>query len=110
MERSLRSIEDENRLIEEQNEALFLELSGLSQALIRSLANIRLPHMVRGPWPGLLPKGQGRWTRPEARPPWVCAGLWAVGGGSHTSPPVPVSEGWAAVWDGVGPAVGAGAG
>nr|KAF6423105.1 myelin transcription factor 1 [Rousettus aegyptiacus] len=45
MERSLRSIEDENRLIEEQNEALFLELSGLSQALIRSLANIRLPHM-----------------------------------------------------------------
>lgn len=46
MEKSLRNIEEENKLIEEQNEALFLELSGLSQALIQSLANIRLPHMV----------------------------------------------------------------
>lgn len=46
MEKSLRTIEQENKLIEEQNEALFLELSGLSQALIQSLANIRLPHMV----------------------------------------------------------------
>lgn len=46
MERNLKSIEDENRLIEEQNQALFVELSGLSQALIQSLANIRLPHMV----------------------------------------------------------------
>ncbi|KAF6088693.1 myelin transcription factor 1 [Phyllostomus discolor] len=45
MEKSLKTIEQENKLIEEQNEALFLELSGLSQALIRSLANIRLPHM-----------------------------------------------------------------
>ncbi|XP_032317560.1 myelin transcription factor 1 isoform X2 [Camelus ferus] len=45
MEKSLKTIEEENRLIEEQNEALFLELSGLSRALIRSLANIRLPHM-----------------------------------------------------------------
>ena len=46
MEKSLKNIEQENKLIEEQNEALFLELSGLSQALIQSLANIRLPHMV----------------------------------------------------------------
>lgn len=46
MEKSLKHIEEENKLIEEQNEALFLELSGLSQALIQSLANIRLPHMV----------------------------------------------------------------
>nr|XP_033770800.1 myelin transcription factor 1 isoform X2 [Geotrypetes seraphini] len=45
MEKNLKNIEEENKLIEEQNEALFLELSGLSQALIRSLANIRLPHM-----------------------------------------------------------------
>uniref|UniRef100_A0A4W6BXP8 Myelin transcription factor 1 n=1 Tax=Lates calcarifer TaxID=8187 RepID=A0A4W6BXP8_LATCA len=47
MEKNLKSIEHENKMIEEQNEALFMELSGLSRALIRSLANIRLPHMVR---------------------------------------------------------------
>ncbi|XP_067381742.1 myelin transcription factor 1 isoform X7 [Channa argus] len=46
MEKNLKSIEHENKMIEEQNEALFMELSGLSRALIRSLANIRLPHMV----------------------------------------------------------------
>ncbi|KAM8864721.1 myelin transcription factor 1-like isoform 2-T2 [Spinachia spinachia] len=46
MEMNLKSIEHENRMIEEQNEALFVELSGLSRALIRSLANISLPHMV----------------------------------------------------------------
>ncbi|XP_026106136.1 myelin transcription factor 1-like isoform X4 [Carassius auratus] len=45
MEKNLKNIEQENKVIEEQNEALFVELSGLSQALIRSLANIRLPHM-----------------------------------------------------------------
>ncbi|XP_011475100.1 myelin transcription factor 1 isoform X2 [Oryzias latipes] len=45
MEKNLKSIEHENKMIEEQNEALFVELSGLSRALIRSLANIRLPHM-----------------------------------------------------------------
>ncbi|XP_029579977.1 myelin transcription factor 1 isoform X4 [Salmo trutta] len=45
MEKNLKNIEVENKLIEEQNEALFMELSGLSHALIRSLANIRLPHM-----------------------------------------------------------------
>lgn len=46
MEKNLKTIEHENKMIEEQNEALFMELSGLSHALIRSLANIRLPHMV----------------------------------------------------------------
>lgn len=62
MERNLKTIEDENRLIEEQNQALFVELSGLSQALIQSLANIRLPHMVGG-------RG---WARGRAgQPPWV---------------------------------------
>uniref|UniRef100_A0A6Q2YRN2 Myelin transcription factor 1 domain-containing protein n=1 Tax=Esox lucius TaxID=8010 RepID=A0A6Q2YRN2_ESOLU len=45
MEKNLQNIEEENKLIEEQNETLFMELSGLSHALIRSLANIRLPHM-----------------------------------------------------------------
>ncbi|KAL6120176.1 myt1 [Pungitius sinensis] len=45
MEMNLKSIEHENKMIEEQNEALFVELSGLSRALIRSLANISLPHM-----------------------------------------------------------------
>ncbi|KAM4691749.1 myelin transcription factor 1 isoform 2-T2 [Rhinophrynus dorsalis] len=45
MEKNLKNFEDENKVIEEQNEALFVELSGLSQALIRSLTNIRLPHM-----------------------------------------------------------------
>lgn len=39
-------MEEENKQIEERNKALFLELSGLSQALIHSLANIRLPTMV----------------------------------------------------------------
>lgn len=47
MEKNLKNMEEENKQIEEKNEALFLELSGLSQALIRSLANIRLPTMVR---------------------------------------------------------------
>ncbi|XP_063315735.1 myelin transcription factor 1 isoform X3 [Pelobates fuscus] len=45
MEKNLKNIEEENKVIEEQNEAMFVELSGLSQALIRSLTNIRLPHM-----------------------------------------------------------------
>lgn len=46
MENNLKSMEEENKQIEDKNEALFLELSGLSQALIHSLANIRLPTMV----------------------------------------------------------------
>ncbi|XP_061544133.1 myelin transcription factor 1-like isoform X4 [Phycodurus eques] len=45
MEKNLKNIEQENKMIEEQNEALFMELSGLSRVLIRSLANIRVPHM-----------------------------------------------------------------
>ncbi|XP_040187815.1 myelin transcription factor 1 isoform X4 [Rana temporaria] len=45
MEKNLKNIEDENKVIEEQNDALFVELSGLSHALIRSLTNIRLPHL-----------------------------------------------------------------
>uniref|UniRef100_UPI0037E8CA61 myelin transcription factor 1-like isoform X2 n=1 Tax=Semicossyphus pulcher TaxID=241346 RepID=UPI0037E8CA61 len=45
MEKNLKNMEEENKQIEERNESLFLELSGLSQALIRSLTNIRLPTM-----------------------------------------------------------------
>ncbi|XP_029579212.1 myelin transcription factor 1 isoform X3 [Salmo trutta] len=45
MEKNLKSMEEENKQIEERNDALYMELSGLSQALIRSLSNIRLPHM-----------------------------------------------------------------
>uniref|UniRef100_A0A8C7ZJX3 Myelin transcription factor 1a n=1 Tax=Oryzias sinensis TaxID=183150 RepID=A0A8C7ZJX3_9TELE len=45
MEKNLKSLEEENVQMEEKNEALFLELSGLSQALIHSLANIHLPTM-----------------------------------------------------------------
>ncbi|XP_053572118.1 myelin transcription factor 1 [Bombina bombina] len=45
MEKNLKNFEEENKVIEEQNDALFVELSGLSHALIRSLTNIRLPHM-----------------------------------------------------------------
>lgn len=46
MEKNLKNMEEENKQIEERNEALYLELSGLSQTLIRSLANIHLPSMV----------------------------------------------------------------
>uniref|UniRef100_A0A3B5KZE3 Myelin transcription factor 1 domain-containing protein n=1 Tax=Xiphophorus couchianus TaxID=32473 RepID=A0A3B5KZE3_9TELE len=49
MEKNLKNMEEENKQIEEKNEALFLELSGLSQVLIRSLANIRLPTMQQEP-------------------------------------------------------------
>ncbi|XP_056278052.1 myelin transcription factor 1-like isoform X2 [Pseudoliparis swirei] len=45
MEQNLKSIELENLVMEQQNQNLFLELSGLSRALVRSLAHIRLPHM-----------------------------------------------------------------
>lgn len=47
MEKNLKNMEEENKQIEEKNEALYLELSGLSQTLIRSLANIHLPSMVK---------------------------------------------------------------
>ena len=47
MESNLKSIEDENKVIEQQNESLLHELANLSQSLINSLANVQLPHMVR---------------------------------------------------------------
>lgn len=47
MESNLKSIEEENKVIEHQNESLLHELASLSQTLINSLANIQLPHMVR---------------------------------------------------------------
>lgn len=46
MESSLKTIEEENKVIEQQNESLLHELANLSQSLIHSLANIQLPHMV----------------------------------------------------------------
>lgn len=48
METNLKSIEEENKVIEQQNDSLLHELANLSQSLINSLANIQLPHMVRG--------------------------------------------------------------
>ena len=47
METSLKSMEEENKVIEQQNDSLLHELANLSQSLINSLANIQLPHMVR---------------------------------------------------------------
>lgn len=47
MESNLKSIEEENKVIEQQNESLLHELANLSQSLINSLANVQLPHMVR---------------------------------------------------------------
>lgn len=47
METSLKSIEEENKVIEQQNDSLLHELANLSQTLINSLANIQLPHMVQ---------------------------------------------------------------
>lgn len=64
MEKNLQSMEEENKQIEERNEALFLELSGLSQALIRSLANIRLPTMVSYTFPSAPPYPQPRGISP----------------------------------------------
>ncbi|XP_075440554.1 suppression of tumorigenicity 18 protein isoform X2 [Ascaphus truei] len=45
METNLKTIEEENKLIEQNNESLLKELAGLSQALISSLADIKLPQM-----------------------------------------------------------------
>lgn len=57
MESNLKTIEEENKLIEQSNESLLKDLAGLSQALISSLADIQLPQMVslrpRGSDPGL---------------------------------------------------------
>lgn len=50
METNLKSIEEENKVIEQQNDSLLHELANLSQSLINSLANIQLPHMVRREW------------------------------------------------------------
>lgn len=47
MESNLKSIEEENKVIEQQNDSLLHELANLSQSLINSLANVQLPHMVR---------------------------------------------------------------
>lgn len=55
METNLKSIEDENKAIEQQNDSLLHELANLSQSLINSLANIQLPHMVSAN-EGLHPK------------------------------------------------------
>uniref|UniRef100_H3CS92 Myelin transcription factor 1 like n=1 Tax=Tetraodon nigroviridis TaxID=99883 RepID=H3CS92_TETNG len=45
MESNLKSIQEENKVIEQQNESLLHELANLSQSLINSLANAQLPHM-----------------------------------------------------------------
>ncbi|XP_078712200.1 myelin transcription factor 1-like isoform X2 [Lampetra fluviatilis] len=45
METNLKSMEEENKAMEHQNEVLLHELASLSHTLIRSLANIQLPHM-----------------------------------------------------------------
>lgn len=79
MEKNLKSIEHENKMIEEQNEALFMELSGLSRALIRSLANIRLPHMVSAPSPPLLTHTH---THGPLQPVGQWAWWWSSTGGS----------------------------
>lgn len=47
MECNLRTIEEENRMIEQHNDGLLKELARLSQALINSLTDIQLPQMVQ---------------------------------------------------------------
>lgn len=47
MESNLKSIEEENKVIEQQNISLLHELANLSHSLINSLANAQLRHMVR---------------------------------------------------------------
>lgn len=47
MECNLKSIEEENKMIEQHNDSLLKELARLSQALISSLTDIQLPQMVR---------------------------------------------------------------
>lgn len=67
METNLKTIEEENKAIEQQNESLLHELASLSQSLIHSLANIQLPHMVSGGPPGacvLHPGSQTSWLAP----------------------------------------------
>lgn len=66
METNLKTIEEENKAIEQQNESLLHELANLSQSLIHSLANIQLPHMVSDG------AGRGAGGPPRARraAPW----------------------------------------
>ncbi|KAM8838319.1 LOW QUALITY PROTEIN: suppression of tumorigenicity 18 protein [Synchiropus picturatus] len=45
MECNLRSIEEENKMMEQHNDSLLKELARLSQALINSLTDIQLPQM-----------------------------------------------------------------
>lgn len=47
MECNLKTIEEENKMIEQHNDGLLKELARLSQALINSLTDIQLPQMVR---------------------------------------------------------------
>lgn len=49
MECNLKTIEEENKIIEQHNDSLLKELARLSQALINSLTDIQLPQMV-GLW------------------------------------------------------------
>lgn len=47
MECNLKTIEEENKMIEQHNDSLLKELAHLSQALINSLTDIQLPQMVQ---------------------------------------------------------------
>lgn len=47
----MKSIEEDNKVIEQQNESLLHELANLSHSLTNSLANVQLPHMVRATTP-----------------------------------------------------------
>ena len=47
MECNLKTIEEENKMIEQHNDSLLKELARLSQTLINSLTDIQLPQMVR---------------------------------------------------------------
>lgn len=47
MECNLKTIEEENKMMEQHNDSLLKELARLSQALINSLTDIQLPQMVQ---------------------------------------------------------------
>lgn len=47
MECNLKTIEEENKMIEQHNDSLLQELARLSQALISSLTDIQIPQMVK---------------------------------------------------------------
>lgn len=53
MECNLKTIEEENKMMEQHNDSLLKELARLSQALINSLTDIQLPQMVKKD-PGLI--------------------------------------------------------